>query len=82
MWSEFFPNSIVVGCDIDKMAVNKKYGKNIITRFVDSSKIKSLKKSVNNEMYDIIIDDGSHFKSHQHNSLEALWNNLSKGEYL
>ena len=79
MWSEFFPNSIVVGCDIDRIAVNKKYGKNIITRFVDSSQIKSIKKCVNNEMYDIIIDDGSHLQSHQHNSLEALWDNLSKG---
>ena len=79
MWSEFFPDAIVVGCDIDSVAVNNKYGENIITRFVDSSDIESIKKAVNDEMYDIIIDDGAHLQSHQQNSLEVLWNHVSKG---
>jgi hypothetical protein len=79
MWSDFYPTATVVGLDIDATAVNQNYGQNIETRFVDCSSVKSIKTSINNEMYDIIIDDGSHMQSHQQNALETLWSNLSKG---
>jgi hypothetical protein len=34
---------------------------------------------VNNEMYDIIIDDGCHMQSHQQNALDTLWSHVSSG---
>jgi hypothetical protein len=39
MWSDFYPNAVIVGADIDATAVNQNYGKNIETRFVDSGSV-------------------------------------------
>ena len=63
-WSEYFPNSKIVGIDIKKIDTKeKKLDKNNIYIYQGSQSDKNFIKSIINQYkeFDIIIDDGSHF---------------------
>jgi hypothetical protein len=59
-WREYFPNSNIYGCDIDRdILVNSE---RINTFFLDQTNPQSVNEQIieNDRIYDIIIDDGLH----------------------
>mgnify|MGYP002016496347 CR=1 FL=1 len=75
MWSEYFPNSNIIGVDIEKIDYtpsNEKI-KVIIGDATDSITFKTL------EDIDIIIDDGSHIFTDQIFTYAILYDRLRKG---
>lgn len=78
MWSEFYPNSLVIGVDItDKLCKLSKEDKNIKVVIGDQSNKSDLERVC--KMYgpfDLVIDDGSHFTTHQLVSFDYLINHV------
>ena len=62
VWKEFFPNAEIYGADIDK---NILFSEDKINTFYvdqfDTKSIKEMWKDINEENFDLIIDDGAHF---------------------
>ena len=62
VWKEFFPNAEIYGADIDK---NILFSEDKINTFYvdqfDTKSIKEMWKDINEENFDLIIDDGVHF---------------------
>ncbi len=54
-WKEYFPNANVVGVDIIDV-VSEEYRKDTVTRVISD-----IKEWKNDTVWDIIIDDGSHY---------------------
>jgi hypothetical protein len=78
---EHFPNSTIVGLDID---VNCKQwedvNENIFVRIGDQSDYNVLQSIIDEfSTFDIIIDDGSHICSHQIKSFDFLFKKLNPG---
>lgn len=73
MWRDFYPDAQVYGIDI-----NKPLGiPGVIEIQSDASKPV---EQIQDIKFDLIIDDGSHYCSHQQASMKWLWaNNLKKG---
>ena len=75
-WKEYFPNATIYGMDIDPTCIKyKNEGFNIIIG--DQNNLDDLKK-FNNILFDIIIDDGSHFTEHIVNTFKFMFNNNLK----
>jgi len=71
-WKEYFPNATIYGMDIDSDCLKyKKEGFNIYIG--DQNNIDDLKK-FNDILFDIIIDDGSHFTKHIVNTFRFMFN--------
>lgn len=78
-WRDFFPNAQVFGLDIDKTVLFESdrikcfYSDQADSESLHSA-ISEIRKYSNNHglLFDIIIDDGSHQKSHMINSFETL----------
>lgn len=75
MWSEYYPNAEIVGLDIiDKSHLSYPNATLLLMDATDKKELATLGK------FDIIIDDGSHFTSHQQASFEQLYySQLKKG---
>lgn len=83
MWKEYFPNSIIYGLDIDPACKN--YEEDRIHITVGSQTDSSVLQQVVNEaqLFDVIIDDGSHVNRMIETSFKYLWPHLvSKGWYI
>lgn len=62
VWRDFFPNAYIYGADIDKDILF--FENKIKTFYVDQFDAKSIKKmwkNINQENFDLIIDDGAHY---------------------
>jgi len=74
MWREYYPKAEIVGIDIKPMEFmhNDDWQVPESVRLItaDGTKAKDMKPL---GMFDIIIDDGSHFMSHQKKSFELLY---------
>jgi hypothetical protein len=83
-WQEYFPNSKIFSADFDK---NYLYNKDRITSYYvnqeDETSIKELWENMENESFDIIVDDGPHTYSSNYlfyiNSIHKL---KKKGIYI
>lgn len=81
MWREYYPNAEIVGIDIKDMSfmhnTDWQVPESVQLIQCDGTDPKQLKKLGN---FDIIIDDGSHYWSHQQKSFEHLYySQLNKG---
>ena len=68
-WKDFFPNANIYGLDIDNSTLFQE--ERIKCFYTDQSKETELEKSINeiqkdnqNQKFDLIIDDGSHYEDH------------------
>jgi len=73
MWSEKLPEAEIVGLDIYDATEGVGRAKVVIGSQGDESVLKDLGK------FDFIIDDGSHFCSHQISTYNVLWKQLNPG---
>ena len=72
LWLEYFgPGTTIVGIDINPVC--KKFEKENVKIIIDSQSNKKLWKKFNNNMFDIVIDDGSHICSDQIETLECVF---------
>lgn len=83
MWRDYFKNATIYGMDINipSCLVNKE-NERIVCGVADQDKsdeLISLVKKWNSPSFDIILDDGGHYVSHQRKSIEALWNFVKPG---
>jgi len=84
-WTEYFPNSIVIGLDIDDKTIHN--NERVFTFMLDQSSPEQLENFVNEckdkgYEFDIILDDGSHHMMDQQITLGYLFPLLkSKGVY-
>jgi hypothetical protein len=75
MWSAYFPTATIYGVDINKY---NSQNNRIKTFVVDQSHKTQLKEFMEKHgPFDIIIDDGSHYCSHQLNTLKHALNNIT-----
>lgn len=75
MWHEYYPNADIVGLDTGLQSDLRIEGVTMLE--VDGTKPKDLKPL---GMFDIIIDDGSHYTADQQKSFEHLfYNQLKRG---
>lgn len=77
MWHEYYPNAEIVGVDIDhRHAIDVPGAKMLVADATKSYDVEPL------GMFDIIIDDGSHFTADQQDSFNLLYyKQLNKGGY-
>lgn len=80
MWREYYPHAEIVGIDTKPMEhlhnQDWRVPKNVKLITMDGTDAKKLRSLGH---FDIIIDDGSHYMSHQQQSFEALYyNQLNK----
>jgi predicted O-methyltransferase YrrM len=73
MWSDYFQNGKIVGCDISRESFIT--APRVECRHLDQSSRDALSelKAAYPTGFDIILDDGSHIVSHQHITLGALF---------
>lgn len=81
MWRDYYPKAEIVGIDIKDMSFmhndDWKIPESVTLITADGTDPKQCKKLGN---FDIIIDDGSHYMSHQQKSFEIFYyNQLNKG---
>ena len=82
-WSEYFPNSSIIGIDINPEC--KQYEKdNIIIEIGSQVDEEFLKEVIEKHgPFDMILDDGSHFQSHMIKSFEILFPHVkNQGIYI
>lgn len=80
MWRDYYGNSVVIGIDINKPIVIE----NAICLQLDGTNEMGFTKTFSNIKFDLIIDDGSHFTSHQMASFNFLFEKYlaSNGIYI
>ena len=77
LWKKYFgPGTTVVGVDINPKC--KEYEEEDIEIIIDSQTNKDLWSSMDDESFDIIIDDGSHFSKDQIIGLELTYRLLKQ----
>ena len=78
MWAEYFVNSKVIGIDINLSPSLSKLVENY-NIIIDDATNERILDSIKDEMFDVIIDDGSHKLIDQLNSFELLKSKMNKG---
>lgn len=80
-WREYFPNSHIYGCDIDKSILFE--SPRITTFFVDQTSPQVLREQIGNksQMYDIIVDDGLHYFPTNWVTLKEIFSKLKDNGY-
>lgn len=82
-WQDYFSNGTIYGIDIvipDRIA-NQITIKYAITDQSSPQQLLQTLESWNNPKFNVIIDDGSHWVSHQRISMETLWKSVAPGGY-
>ena len=82
-WQDYFSNGTIYGIDIvipDRIA-NQSTIKYAITDQSSPQQLLQTLESWNNPKFNVIIDDGSHWVSHQRISIETLWKTVVSGGY-
>ena len=73
VWEEYFPNSRIIGADIDEGTRRFASGR-IEIEIIDQSNLEDLVRlGVRHGPFDIIIEDGSHIWDHQITTLRTLF---------
>jgi predicted O-methyltransferase YrrM len=83
LWSRVFPESKIYGIDINPRCL--RYAReNVEIHLVDQSDRSALREFADKHgPFDMIIDDGSHYMSHQINAWKSLWRYLNpRGLYV
>jgi len=80
MWRDYFPSAEVWGVDINPTAVAD-YGPRI--HVVTGSQIDrdALASAAPGQLFDVVVDDGSHLVDHILQSFELLWPRVAPGGY-
>lgn len=73
MWEEYLPGTIVIGCDNDLSRLKF----DVDARFCDATNPESLFAAIGEQMFDVIIDDGSHNIGDQVRSFDILFDRLN-----
>lgn len=81
MWLDYFPNATVYGIEKEEMFTQYSRDRLIIHRIDQGNKDQLLAYAEEHGPWDIIIDDGSHFVSHQKLALQVLWPFVKPGGY-
>lgn len=78
-WRDYFPNGNIVGCDVqpDTQFTEER----IRTILCDSRREEPLQEALGDQMFDIVIDDGSHWDECQRETLYRLWRRVRPGGY-
>lgn len=86
MWSEFFPNAVVVGVDIADCSASISGDKVLFFqgRQEDPSVFRNIRHKTGIACFDIIIDDASHFGLYSKKSYDILFDDYLKpgGKYI
>lgn len=77
MWRDYYPGANITGIDINE-PINVD---GCTIQQIDASDYLMMLSFGFNNLWDIIIDDGSHLCSHQAISFQALWNNVKPGGF-
>lgn len=80
MWKEYFPSAHIIGIDCDPKCL-KEAEDRIEIEIADQNNPDQLRAVVGARAFDIILDDGSHFREHQITSLKTLLPYLAPGGY-
>lgn len=77
-WSEYFPNAMIYGIDINPEC--KKYESERIKIFIGDQNNESFLNEIKTLLpdIDVLLDDGSHITSHQIKTFNILYNNIRK----
>jgi len=79
-WRDYFENGTIVGVDVNirRTALDKGY--DLISG--DQDKPASIQANLRNyQLFDVILDDGSHEAKHQQECFDMLFDNLKPGGY-
>jgi ubiquinone/menaquinone biosynthesis C-methylase UbiE len=79
MLREFFPNASIYAIDINEESVNLDLGDNVHKYLCSQDDFANLSNLFSETKFDIIIEDGSHFTSHQQTSLGFFFQYLNAG---
>ena len=81
IWEEYFPNAMIHCVDIDPDTFQTHIGESprIDMRFFDGTNEENLHNNFEDNMFDVIIDDGSHLIDHQVLTAAYLWPKLKPG---
>jgi len=79
MWREYFPNSVIVGIDINPDCIkHEQADKDIFVRIGDQSNSEFLQDLINEfGKFDLVIDDGSHHVAHVKKTFDYLYERIS-----
>jgi hypothetical protein len=75
MWEEYLPGTIVIGLDNDMSRLKHK----VDARECDATNPDSVREAIGEQMFDVIIDDGSHVVSDQIRSFDILFERVKPG---
>jgi hypothetical protein len=75
MWQEYFSNSRIIGLDIDLSRCKFQ----VDVRQCNATSKEALDFTLNDYVFDYIIDDGSHIPAHQVESFRLLWDRVKPG---
>jgi 23S rRNA U2552 (ribose-2'-O)-methylase RlmE/FtsJ len=78
MWRDYFPNASIVGMDINPEC-KAQDGARIWVAIGDSTKADEVERELGGQMFDLIVDDGSHIPKDQLMTLCWLWPHLRLG---
>lgn len=78
LFDRYFENSKIVGVDITLVFQRGQYENNVVLIEADATKEDFL-ALINDEIFDIIIDDGSHMENDQVATFELLKHKMKKG---
>ncbi len=76
MWEEYFINSNVYGIDITDQYIKDLIAENKYNIIIGNASSENILKHLNDLIFDVIIDDGSHLINDQINSFNILKNRM------
>ena len=76
MWEEYFINSNVYGIDITDQYIKDLIAENKYNIIIGDASSENILKHLNDLIFDVIIDDGSHLINDQINSFNILKNRM------
>ena len=80
IWARYLPaGSNIVGVDIDPDVASLVFGDNIDIHILDAGNAADIRKVFGEDMFDIIVDDGSHRSDDIIATFRNLFGNLSEG---
>ncbi len=80
IWREFLPKgSQIVGVEINPQAADLELGERIVVHIADATDKIALDTVLGEQIFDVIVDDGSHLSAHMIASFELCFDRLAPG---